>query len=131
MLGLPHRWDISRWGLSLAVESENDVGGAAVAVATQGMDMLEGRSDLAVLWDVRIRPDVRRSGIGSALFDHAVSWARGQGLRQLKIETQNVNVTACRFYTSQGCELGLIHRLGYVGRPHVAHEAMLIWYHDL
>ena len=55
-------------------------------------------------------------------------WARKKGCRQLKIETQNVNVPACRFYARQGCELGAIHRYGYAGCPDVAHEAMLLWY---
>ncbi len=29
------------------------------------------------------------------------------------------------------CELGAIHRYGYAGTPHVAHETMLLWYLDL
>ena len=131
VLDLPRRWDMSKWGVFLAVEGEKNVGGAAVAVATPGMDMLEGRTDLACLWDIRIHPDARRRGIGSELLTHAVNWARCQGLRRLKIETQNVNVPACRFYASQGCELGVIHRFGYMGCARVAHEAMLIWYLDL
>ncbi len=131
VLDLPCRWDVRRWAQFLAVECEQDVGGAVVAVATPGMGMLEGRTDLACLWDIRVHPDARRRGIGSELFKHAANWARGQGLRQLKIETQNINVPACRFYARQGCELGMIHRLGYSGCARVAHEAMLIWYLDL
>ena len=49
----------------------------------------------------------------------------------MKIETQNVNVPACRFYAQQGCHLGAILRYGYAGCPEVAHEAMLLWYLDL
>jgi hypothetical protein len=49
----------------------------------------------------------------------------------MKIETQNVNVAACRFYASMGCELGAINRYGYAGVPAVAHEAMLLWYYKL
>ena len=57
--------------------------------------------------------------------------SRKQGCKQLKIETQNTNVPACRFYASCGCRLGAIDRYGYAHDPRVAHEAMLLWYLDL
>jgi GNAT superfamily N-acetyltransferase len=93
--------------------------------------MLENRSDLAVLWDLRVQPEQRRKGIGRRLFQQAAEWARVQGCTQLKIETQNVNVPACRFYARQGCHLGAVLRYGYSGCPDVAHETMLLWYLDL
>jgi GNAT superfamily N-acetyltransferase len=132
----PTRWaadvDVSGWGIFLACEGERAVGGAAVAVnaPVYPMDRFQ-REDLAVLWDIRVHPDARRRGIGSQLFQHAVEWARSRGYGQLGIETQSVNVPACRFYLGQGCELGAIHRFGYAGSQHVAHEAMLLWYLDL
>jgi GNAT superfamily N-acetyltransferase len=92
------------------------------------VNLLEGRQDLAVLWDIRVRPDARGLGIGTALFRHAAAWARSKGCRQMKIETQNVNVPACRFYAHMGCELGMVHRFGYAAIPAVADEAMLFWY---
>jgi GNAT superfamily N-acetyltransferase len=93
--------------------------------------MLEARTDLAVLWDLRVAPERRGEGIGRRLFVRAVEWARGRDCKQLKIETQNINVAACRFYARQGCELRAIDRQGYAGCPEVAHEAMLIWSLDL
>jgi GNAT superfamily N-acetyltransferase len=93
--------------------------------------MLERRQDLAVLWDIRIQPAARRQGVGKQLFFAAAEWAQGRGCQQMKIETQNVNVPACRFYASLGCELGAIHRYAYAGHPRVGHEAMLLWYLDL
>jgi GNAT superfamily N-acetyltransferase len=86
---------------------------------------------LAVLWDIRVQPERRGRGVGKALFYASVDWACRRGCRQLKVETQNVNVAACRFYASQGCELGAIHRYGYAGHPQVGHEAMLLWYPTL
>jgi len=65
------------------------------------------------------------------LFQNTADWARRHGCKRLKIETQNVNVPACRFYVRQGCELGIIHRYGYVGHPQVEHEVMLVWYFSL
>jgi len=125
--GWPERFDVSKWGIFLALDGDRPVGGATVA-DTPGVHMLEDRKDLAVLWDIRVHPDERGRGIGSELFKHAADWAKQKGCRQLKVETQNVNVPACRFYAEQGCELGAIHRYGYAGSSHVAHEAMLLWY---
>ena len=49
----------------------------------------------------------------------------------MKVETQNVNVPACRFYQRMGCRLDEIRRFGYAGVPAVAEEVMLNWYLDL
>jgi len=124
-------FDVSKWGFFIAREGTDDVGAATVAVHTSAVHMLEDRADLAVLWDIRVRPERRRHGVGSALFRHAAGWARSKGCRQMKVETQNTNVPACRFYASQRCVLGGINRFGYAACPAVAHETMLLWYLDL
>jgi GNAT superfamily N-acetyltransferase len=130
-LDWPRLFDTTNWGFFIAYEDEHPVGAAAVALHTAGVTMLEARQDLAVLWDLRVRPEYRSQGIGGQLFRHSAGWAKSQGCHQLKIETQNVNVPACRFYARQGCTLGGINRFGYAGCPSVAHEAMLLWYLDL
>jgi GNAT superfamily N-acetyltransferase len=127
----PERYDVAKWGLFLAVEGDRPIGGAAVAVDRSGILMLGDRPELASLWDIRVRPGERGRGIGSALFRTAAGWARERGYRQLLVETQNVNVRACRFYARCGCEMGAIHRYGYAGCPEVAHEVMLLWYLEL
>ena len=127
----PRQFDVSTWGIMLARKGGRCMGGAVVAHNTSGVDMLEGRGDLAVLWDIRVRREARRQGIGVQLFQHAAGWARKRGCRQLKVETQNVNVPACRFYARQGCRLGAIHRFGYAGHVRVEHEVMLLWYLEL
>lgn len=129
--GWPDQFDVSNWAFLLALRGERAVGGATVAANSPGVNMLEGRQDLAVLWDIRVHPQERGHRIGTQLFRRAVGWAREQGYRQLKVETQNVNVPACRFYARQGCRLGVIHRYAYVTSPGQAHEAMLLWYLDL
>lgn len=122
------RWDISHWGALSAFDGPRRVGGAVVAWRTPGVDMLEGRDDLAVLWDIRVLPEYRRQGIGSKLFARAVGWAREKGLGCFKVETQNTNVAACRFYARQGCELGAIRRWAY---PDAPEEVQLLWYMEL
>ena len=127
----PKQFDVSQWGLFLALRDETPIGAAAAAFQTTGVNMLEGRADLAVLWDIRIRPEDRGQGVGAALFRHVVSRVQARGARQLKIETQNINVAACRFYAKMGCHLGLVHRYGYAAVPGCEHEVMLCWYLNL
>jgi GNAT superfamily N-acetyltransferase len=122
------RFDLSKWALFTARFAQRIVGGATVAFDTPGLTMLEGRRDLAVLWDIRVVPDARRQGVGSALFQRAETWAQLHGCRQLKIETQNINVWACRFYERLGCQLQAIDRAAY---PQLPQEIQLLWYKDL
>lgn len=126
--GWPRRFDVGRWGFFAAYEGEQIVGGAAVALGSDDVDMLERRKDLAVLWDLRVAPEARGRGAGAALFSAAAAWAATQGCRQLKVETQNVNVPACRFYARQGCTLGGLHRFAYSDLPD---EVQLLWYRPL
>ena len=122
------RWDISNWGVLLAYDGQELVGGGVVAWKTPGSHMLEGRDDLAVLWDIRVRPERRGQGIGRRLMDRAASWARDRQCRWMKIETQNTNVPACRFYAACGCRLGGVRAGAYAELPD---EVMLVWYLDL
>lgn len=122
------RFDLSKWALFTARFTTRIVGGAIVAFDTPAITLLEGRRDLAVLWDIRVSPDARRQGVGSALFERVETWAQRHGCRQLKIETQNTNVRACRFYERHGCRLQAIHRTAY---PQLPEEIQLLWYKDL
>jgi GNAT superfamily N-acetyltransferase len=103
-------------------------GGAVVARDTPGVDMLESRRDLAVLWDLRVAHGMRRCGIGTALFRATERWARAQGCRELKIETQNVNVPACRFYARQGCVLSAAQPFAYA---QLRDEVRFLWRKEL
>ncbi|MGI5898761.1 MAG: GNAT family N-acetyltransferase [Christensenellales bacterium] len=125
------RWDLSNWAFFMAFEGARPIAGAAVASRTEGVNMLSGRDDLAVLWDIRVEEAYKQMGIGQALFDMAVNWCRSQGLRQMKIECQNNNVPACKFYRKQGAVLMAVDECAYFGNPKYRHEAQLIWYLDV
>jgi GNAT superfamily N-acetyltransferase len=129
-LSWPGMFDLKNWGLFLALEADQPVGGAAVAWDTAGADMLERRRDLSVLWDIRVAPECRGQGLGGQLFRYAAAWSKTRGCRQMKIETQNTNVGACRFYAAQGSRLGDNRRFAYSDDPLVAHEIQLNWYFD-
>jgi len=126
----PPRHEPGQFLAFLAMEGAVPVGGAAVIVNPAGAFLFERRDALAGLWDIRVRPEHRRRGIGARLLVHAADWAKTQGCEQLRIECQNVNVAACRFYAAY-CTLGGVERYGYAACPDVAHEVMLLWYRDL
>ena len=92
------------------------------------IEMLEGREELALLWDIRVAPAERNHGVGTALLDAGESWAGARGARVLKVETQNTNVPACRFYASHGFVLGAVGRGAY---PELPNEVQFLWYKDL
>jgi len=90
--------------------------------------MVESRTDLALLWDLRVDSEFRRRGLGARLLASAESWARSGGCRELKVETQNINVAACRFYEKQAFELRAADPDAY---PHFPGEVRLLWYKAL
>ncbi len=121
---LPNRFNFSNWFIVTAFAEGERLGGMIVARDCPGCDMLEGRTDLAVIFDVRICDTARGQGVGKALFTYAVSRSKQLGCTELRVETQDVNVAACRFYRAMGC---LLHsaEVGAYG-PQIG-EAKLIW----
>jgi len=131
----PTRWlkrfdisNMSNWGIIMAFIEGRHTGGSVVVPGGYIGD-LDKR--FAQLFDIRVHPEIRRQGIGAGLLQHATNWARQYGCKHLKIETQNTNVPACRFYAGQGCELGHIERYAYTGHPEIEHETRLEWYLEL
>ena len=78
------------------------VGGGIAAWNTSGVEMLEEGDDIACLWDIRVLPDQRGRGIGRQLFAAVEKWAVKRQCTLLKIETQDINVPACKFYKDLG-----------------------------
>jgi GNAT superfamily N-acetyltransferase len=128
----PSNWveqfDLKNWGFISAYDGEDRIGGAAIAWKTPEIHLLEGREELACLWDLRVAPEYRGKGIGNRLFESALNWARQRNCRLFKVETQNINVPACRFYVRQGCRLGALNLHAY---PDSLNEVQLVWYRKL
>lgn len=124
-------FDLTNWAFFMAFDMDKPIGAAAVTSRTKEIYMLDRRNDLAVLWDIRVSEKYKGQGVGQKLFDMVVTWARNCGLVQLKIECQNNNVAACKFYHKQGAVLCKIDEYAYYNEPAYRHEAMFIWYLDL
>jgi GNAT superfamily N-acetyltransferase len=120
----PAQFDVQTWAVIVAVEDGERVGGAIVAWRSPDFDMLEGRDDLAVLVDLRVRPRSWGRGVGKQLFASAAEWAREKGCTEFRVETQDTNVPACRFYRAMGCTLHSWEEGAY--GPEV-NEAKLLW----
>jgi GNAT superfamily N-acetyltransferase len=121
-LDWPKRFDLSDFSVFSARIDGHRMGGVVVAIK------IEGRRNLAVLWDIRVAPEMRRCRIGFALFAAVEKWAVARGCCQLEVETQNINVAACKFYASCGCKLAAVHHFAY---PEFPNEIQFLWHKDL
>lgn len=117
----PARFDTRHWGLLAAFQDRQRVGGAVVAHRTPDLEFL---ADQALLWDIRVAPEVRRQGIGSVLLRAAECWAAERGCTECRVETQDVNVPASQFYARHGYRLERVEPGAY---PDLPDETRLIW----
>jgi len=122
------KWNISNWCILKAEINGEYIAGAIIAYNTNGVNMLEGRDDIAVLWDIRVSPEHRGKSIGEKLFKEAVKFAEKKNCKFLKIETQNINVNACKFYKRMGCYLG---RYSIDEYKDFSDEIMMMWYYQI
>jgi ribosomal protein S18 acetylase RimI-like enzyme len=125
----PKHWPIANWCFLLARAGGVPVGGATVAIDSPGLHMTERYPDSANLWDLRVAPDWRGKRVGSRLVLEAEAFALEHGFRKMHVETQNVNVNACRFYRSQGFRLFAMDTRAYAAD--LPNESMLLWGKDL
>ena len=127
----PDRFNTSKWDFILAYNRDELIGGAILVCKSDEINLLESRSDLALVWDLRVSSNHRLNGVGQKLFNEAINSARENGCTQIKVETQNTNVPACIFYQKQGCELGLINRFAYKNNAETKNEIQICWYYNL
>jgi len=114
------RFSVENW-VTVCIEG---IGGAIVAFDSPDFDMLEGRRDLAVIVDFRVRPCSRGEGVGRAIFSEIRRWALERGCSELRVETQDTNPSACQFYRAMGFRLFLIEEGAYGAE---IDELKLIW----
>lgn len=128
-------FNISGWAFFMAFDEDEPIGAVTVCARDSSCEMLDKRDDICVLWDIRVADGYKHLGIGQHLFDMVRVWAMEEGFSQIKIECQNTNIPACRFYHKQGAKLCRIDEYAYYSEYYnekdIRDEIGLIWYLDL
>ena len=62
----------------------------------------EGKPDAAILLSMWVAPEVRGKGVGEALIDAVVDWARSEGFVRLLLEVADDNAPAIALYARKG-----------------------------
>ena len=85
----------------------------------------DGTTGLFSMW---VAPEARGRGVGGALIDAVVEWARSNGSSEILLDVEDDNESAIALYRSKGFE-----RTGVVGtlpspREHITeHQRRLVW----
>ena len=82
----------------------------------------------AYIEDILVDRMHRRQGVGKALMEQAITWAKAGGFPGIMLETQNNNVAACRLYERCGLTLAGFDACLYRGIDSVSEEIALYWY---
>ena len=97
-------WPEERWTAQLlaslvfiAVQNDLDVG----MIRCTNDEQVGGTAWLVQLW---VDPSVRRRGIGGALVDAVIDWARRNGIERLLLDVGAINEPAIDLYRSKGFE---------------------------
>jgi GNAT superfamily N-acetyltransferase len=76
-----------------------EVDGKVVGTVGAGPGEFDGAAALTALW---VDPGFRGRGVGSALVDAVVDWAKGKGFNQVLLWVTEVNENAQRLYERHG-----------------------------
>jgi ribosomal protein S18 acetylase RimI-like enzyme len=120
----PRRFAVERADFIAAYLADRRVGGAVLVVDPTDVDRLGGERECALLWDLRVAPDVRGRGIGRALLAAVEMDARRSGAHAIAVETQDINIAACLFYADAGFRITRIQPDAY---PDLPGETLIVW----
>lgn len=124
-------FDITNWRFYMAFDDEKPIGAMTIAGATPDLNMLSGRDDACILWDIRVIDEYKHQGVGQKLLDMGIEKAKADGYKQMIIECQNNNVAACKFYHKQGALLSKIDMYAYYHETDCKDETQFVWYLNL
>lgn len=80
--------------------------------------------------DLVVRQADRGNGVGSLLIQVAEAWAKENHLQGMMLETQDINLGACRCYIRNGYEIGGVDKLLYA-HCDTHQEQAIFWYKKL
>jgi GNAT superfamily N-acetyltransferase len=117
-------FDLACWTIFAAYRRNQRVGGAIVIYGDPQMELLRDCRECGLIWDIRVQPEMRGEGIGTALLHAVENSALDKGARAFRVETQQINVPACRFYERNGFRLERATPGAYRDLPP---EIQLLW----
>jgi GNAT superfamily N-acetyltransferase len=82
-------------GHILVIEMSNKIVGMVTILYTFSTALNE---KVGILEDMIIAPDHQKKGLGSALIDYALDFAKSKGLKRITLLTDDTNIKAHRFY---------------------------------
>ncbi|HSB00999.1 MAG TPA: GNAT family N-acetyltransferase [Anaerolineales bacterium] len=90
--------------------------------------ILKSWNHYAYIDDIAVHENYRGQGVGRALMEHAIAWAKSKGFPGMMLETQNNNVAGCRLYARCGFELCGFDTHLYKAVDPGTDEIALYWY---
>jgi len=69
----------------------------------------------------------RGKGIGKQLMQKSVEWVKSKNFPGLMVETQDINLQACRFYSKMGFQIGAVDTMLYANF-NKSDEKAIFWY---
>ncbi len=82
----------------------------------------------AYIDDIAVNENYRGQGVGRALLERAIAWAKSKGFPGVMLETQDNNVAGCRLYERCGFELCGFDTHLYKAVDPGTDEIALYWY---
>ncbi|TCJ02062.1 streptothricin N-acetyltransferase SatA [Cytobacillus praedii] len=82
----------------------------------------------ALIEDIAVSKEYRKNGVGTALLNKAMEWAKENNFCGLMLETQDINVSACHFYANNQFVIGAVDTMLYSNFP-TANEVAIFWYY--
>lgn len=82
----------------------------------------------ALIEDIAVSKEYRKSGVGTALLNKAIEWAKENNFCGLMLETQDINVSACHFYAKNQFVIGGVDTMLYSNFS-TANEMAIFWYY--
>jgi RimJ/RimL family protein N-acetyltransferase len=89
-------------GSDLGITYVAEAGGALVGMTGIYRDNHLKMRHSGMIWGVYIQPDWRGAGVADALIEACIAWARGRGLRLVKLSVVTTNTAAIRRYIRCG-----------------------------
>ena len=85
----------------LAYDGDNAVG-VMIFTPPDPSELMVSPDDAVYLWIAYVQPDARIGGVGKALVETGLAWARSRGFGHCTVGWFTTNITGARFWTGRG-----------------------------